>query len=96
MTALRGVGPSVAGLIEKVASGGRVLDLLFHLPESYIDRRLRPTLRTAKPGQVATIAIEVWTGDPQAEARWFVTAQRIVDSIRFLHSLSAAQSPAPP
>ena len=44
----------------------------------------------------ATIAIEVWTGDPQAEARWFVTAQRIVDSIRFLHSPSAAQSPAPP
>src|SRR5579875_672486 len=69
VTALRGVGPSVAGLIEKVAPGGRVVDLLFHLPESYIDRRLRPTLRTAKPGQVATIAIEVVRHEEPANPR---------------------------
>jgi hypothetical protein len=44
----------------------------------------------------ATIAIELWSGDPQAERRWFATAQRIVDSIRFLHSPSDAGSPAAP
>jgi len=44
----------------------------------------------------ATIAIELWSGDPQTQDRWFVTAQRIVDSIRFLHSPSDAQSPAAP
>jgi signal transduction histidine kinase len=44
----------------------------------------------------ATIAIEVWTGDPQAQERWFATAQRIVDSIRFLHAPAAVNSPAAP
>jgi hypothetical protein len=44
----------------------------------------------------ATIVIEVWSGDPQAQQRWFATAQRIVDSIRFLHSPSDAGSSAAP
>jgi ATP-dependent DNA helicase RecG len=58
-TTLNGVGPAVAALIAKVAGGERVIDLLFHLPESYLDRRRRPTIATAQPGQIATLAIEV-------------------------------------
>jgi len=56
---LRGVGPALAKLIERMAGGPRVLDLLFHMPDTYMDRRSRPTIRTAQPGQVATLAVEV-------------------------------------
>jgi len=59
MTELRGVGPALGKLIERVAGGPRVLDLLFHMPDSYMDRRSRPTIRSAQPGQVATLAVEV-------------------------------------
>jgi len=59
VTELRGAGPALAKLIERVAGGPRVLDLLFHMPDSYMDRRSRPTIRTAQPGQVATLAVEV-------------------------------------
>ena len=44
LTTLKGVGPTVGALIAKVAGGERVIDLLFHLPESYLDRRQRPTI----------------------------------------------------
>ncbi len=75
VTGLRGVGPALAKLIERVAGGGRVLDLLFHMPESYLDRRARPTIRTAQPGQVATLAVEVVRQDAPETARqpWRVT-----------------------
>jgi ATP-dependent DNA helicase RecG len=56
---LRGVGPAIATLFARVTGGTRVLDLLFHLPESFVDRRHRPTIRTAIPGQVATLEVEV-------------------------------------
>ncbi len=69
VTGLRGVGPALAKLIERVAGGARVLDLLFHMPDSYLDRRARPTIRTAQPGQVATLAIEVVRQDAPETAR---------------------------
>ncbi len=59
LTTLRGVGPAVAPLLARVTEGDRVLDLLFHLPESYLDRRARPTIREARPGQLATLTVEV-------------------------------------
>ena len=36
-----------------------MIDLLFHMPESYLDRSARPTIRAARPGTVATLAVEV-------------------------------------
>jgi ATP-dependent DNA helicase RecG len=59
LTTLKGVGPTVGALIAKVVAGERVIDLLFRLPESYLDRRQRPTIAKAQPGQIATLAIEV-------------------------------------
>ena len=50
LTSLRGIGPAVAALISRAAGGDRVIDLLFHMPESYLDRSARPTIRAAKPG----------------------------------------------
>ncbi len=59
ITVLHGVGPATAEKLARVAGGPRVLDLLFHLPEGYIDRRNRPTIQAAEPGSVATLEIEV-------------------------------------
>lgn len=36
-----------------------MIDLLFHLPESHIDRRERTTIRAALPGKLATLVCEV-------------------------------------
>jgi ATP-dependent DNA helicase RecG len=69
LTSLRGIGPAVAGLIARVAGGNRVIDLLFHMPESYLDRSARPTIRTAKPGTVATLAVEVVRHERPANSR---------------------------
>ena len=57
LTTLQGVGPTVGALIAKAAGGERVIDLLFHLPESYVDRRQRPTIAAARSGQISTLAV---------------------------------------
>ena len=59
LTNLPGVGPAIGEKLARVAGGPRVLDLLFHMPDSYIDRRNRPTIQAAEPGAVATIEVEV-------------------------------------
>ena len=59
LTSLPGIGHALAVLLGRVSGGPRVLDLLFHLPQAYVDRRERPTIRTARAGQVATLAVEV-------------------------------------
>ena len=59
LTTLRGVGPAVASLLAKATGGERVIDLLFHLPESYLDRRRRPLIAEARPGEVVTLRVEV-------------------------------------
>nr|WP_294555910.1 ATP-dependent DNA helicase RecG [uncultured Rhodopila sp.] len=69
LTSLRGIGPAVAALIARAAGGDRVIDLLFHLPESYLDRTARPTIRAANPGTVATLAVEVVRHERPATSR---------------------------
>ncbi|MBN8907242.1 MAG: ATP-dependent DNA helicase RecG, partial [Rhodospirillales bacterium] len=46
-----------------------MIDLLFHLPESYLDRRDRPTLARAVPGRIATLEVEVVRHDAPARPR---------------------------
>jgi ATP-dependent DNA helicase RecG len=69
LTSLRGIGPALAGLLAKATGGERVIDLLFHLPDSYIDRRTRPTIAAARPGQTVTLEVEVVRHEPPARAR---------------------------
>ncbi|MGD0434320.1 MAG: ATP-dependent DNA helicase RecG [Acetobacteraceae bacterium] len=69
LTSLRGIGPAVAKLIARAAGGERVIDLLFHLPESYLDRSARPTIRAAQAGTVATLAVEVVRHERPAHSR---------------------------
>src|SRR6185312_336232 len=62
--------------------GERVIDLLFHMPESYVDRRARCSLAEARPGSIATVAVEVVRHDPPGNPRqpWRVV---VTDGIRF-------------
>jgi ATP-dependent DNA helicase RecG len=66
---LRGVGPTLAAAIARACDGKRVIDLLFHLPQSFIDRRERIALRALVPGRMATVAVEVVRIEPPGNAR---------------------------
>jgi len=69
VTRLKGVGPgaklALARLFGKNA-GQRVLlrDLVFHLPVSVVDRRNSPPLKSAKDGDIVTLAVTVETHQP--------------------------------
>ncbi len=69
LTSLRGVGPALAGLFARACGGDRVIDLLFHLPDSYLDRRARSTIAAALPGSVTTLEVEVLRIEPPATPR---------------------------
>ncbi len=66
--ALPGVGPRLAGVVEKLA-GPRVADLLWHLPSGLIDRRYSPKVAAARPGTVATLTVRVLRHQPSASSR---------------------------
>ena len=66
---LQGVGPAQSALLARVAGGALVRDLLFLLPESYVDRRARPTLAEAQPGMVVTLEVEVLRREAPANTR---------------------------
>lgn len=53
------IGKREAPLLARLVRGGRVLDLLLHLPSGVIDRRATPTLAEAVPGTIATLALRV-------------------------------------
>lgn len=65
ITALPGVGPKLAPLIDKVVPAGltdrasRVGDLLFTLPHTIIDRRNRPGIARAAQGAIVTLELRV-------------------------------------
>ncbi len=46
-----------------------MIDLLFHLPESYIDRRERTTIKGAVAGRIATLVVEVVRVEPPGTSR---------------------------
>jgi len=58
VTKLPGIGARLAPLVEK-AAGAKVVDLLWHLPVSIIDRRYAPKIRDAEPGRIATLTVTV-------------------------------------
>ncbi len=65
ITSLEGVGPKVAGMIEKIVPvdlgerTARAADLLFVLPNSAIDRRDRPGIANAAPGAIVTLELRI-------------------------------------
>ena len=94
VTALRGVGPALGEKLGRVAGGERVLDLLFHLPDAYVDRRHRPRVADARPGEVATFALDVVRVDaPSAKGRpWRIACRDpsgVIDLVYFARPLQA-------
>ncbi len=63
------MGATQAGLLKRAVGGGRVVDLLFHLPTGYVDRRERPVLRDAIPGRIVTLTLDIVRHEPPAAQR---------------------------
>ena len=63
LTSLSGVGPKLeklyARLLGREDETPRVVDLLFHLPSGYVDRRNRPKLSEVPPDTVVTVEVVV-------------------------------------
>ena len=62
VTTLQGVGPKQDKLLQFLLGRDetpRIVDLLLHLPASVIDRRDRPKVRDAIPGQMVTLEVTV-------------------------------------
>jgi ATP-dependent DNA helicase RecG len=71
---LPGVGPKLEKSLAKLfaregAAAPRVLDLIFHLPASLIDRRYRPKLIAAEPGRIVTVTVNVLDHIPAVRGR---------------------------
>src|SRR5436190_20985069 len=70
---LPGVGPKIEKLIGKVLgkqdTPPRLIDLIFHLPFSVIDRSSRPKLIAAEPGQIVTVTVNVLDHIPSVRGR---------------------------
>jgi len=65
---LKGVGPKIAALIEKVA-GPCLRDLAFLLPAGVVDRRYQPKVMDAEPGRLATLKVKVVGHQPSRNRR---------------------------
>ena len=64
LTTLPGVGPKNAKLFEKLLGGPKVLDLLWHLPVDFVDRRFSPMIAEAPNGRIATMEAMVTSHQP--------------------------------
>jgi ATP-dependent DNA helicase RecG len=73
VTSLPGVGPRMRLLFDRLVGEpgkpARVLDLLFHLPHGAVDRRARPTVADAVPGEVVTLCVRVVSHHPAPPGR---------------------------
>ncbi|KCZ94665.1 ATP-dependent DNA helicase RecG [Hyphomonas johnsonii] len=56
---LTGVGPKLKPVLERLVDGEAVWDLLLHLPERWVDRRVRDSFDQIVFGEVATVRGEV-------------------------------------
>ncbi|KAF0116692.1 MAG: ATP-dependent DNA helicase RecG [Rhodospirillaceae bacterium] len=83
LTSLSGAGPRLAGLLERLA-GPQVVDLLWHLPTTIIDRRFTPKIAEAPAGRIATVTVTVDAHLPPTSSRYPYKI-RCRDETGFLH-----------
>ena len=87
----------MAKLFSSVAGGDRVLDLLFHLPNSYIDRRERSSIATALPGRIVTLEVQILRIEPpgtdRQPTRVVITDSSGFGEIIFFNRFPAARLP---
>ena len=65
---LKGIGPKNARVIERLC-GKYVIDLLFHKPSTYIDRRNSPKIVDLEEGKIATIIVTINSHSPSFNKR---------------------------
>ena len=65
---LKGIGPKNARVIERLC-GKYVIDLLFHKPSTYIDRRNSPKIVDLEEGKIATIIVTIDSHSPSFNKR---------------------------
>lgn len=59
VTKLNGVGPKLAPALHRLTGGETIWDLLLHLPERWVDRRVKHSFDAIEFGEVATVQGEV-------------------------------------
>jgi len=63
LSSLPGIGPKLeklyARLLGRDGEPSRIIDLLFHLPTGFVDRRNQPTLSEVTPDTVVTVAVTI-------------------------------------
>ncbi|MEZ5937537.1 MAG: ATP-dependent DNA helicase RecG [Hyphomonadaceae bacterium] len=69
LSSLPGVGPKLKPVLARLIGGETVLDLIYHLPTNWIDRRNRASIAEAPFGEVATITGEVDKVEP-SRGKW--------------------------
>ncbi len=75
LQSLKGLGPRCEELLSKLLAKPltppRVIDLLWHLPTGYLDRRLVPSVLDAAPGGIATLVVTAvrYNAPPKGAAR---------------------------
>ena len=67
ITELPGVGPATADKLARLTGGARVRDVLFHLPDSFIDRRTCASIKDTLPGSVVTWRVELAGHEPASK-----------------------------
>jgi ATP-dependent DNA helicase RecG len=65
---LPGVGPSMAKTLSKLA-GPRLVDLLWHLPQGIVDRRLSPSIAGVELRRTATLRVRILEHEPPRTRR---------------------------
>jgi ATP-dependent DNA helicase RecG len=68
VTNLKGIGPRIAKLIERVA-GPNVVDLIWHLPREIVDRSFSPGIKDAPAGRIVTLTVTVEKHVPSGHSR---------------------------
>ncbi|MDV7340310.1 ATP-dependent DNA helicase RecG [Terasakiella sp. A23] len=68
ITSLAGVGPRISKLLEKI-TGEHIVDIIWHLPTSYVDRRFSPKIKDAPDHTVVTLEVTVMKHYPSRNRR---------------------------
>lgn len=68
LTTLKGVGPRISILLEKI-TGEHVVNVLWHLPSNFVDRRHSPKIADAQDNTICTLEVTVAKHFPSRNRR---------------------------
>jgi ATP-dependent DNA helicase RecG len=63
VTTISGIGPQLGKLVER-AAGKLIVDLLWHLPSGFVDRRAAPSVTQLENGSIVTLKLKVERHEP--------------------------------